>query len=222
MEFRLKWGGGDARRLTWCCDRIAAAMPPRGGLILHLGCNNVMLSSPDCGFIPVDLDAWNHPDMIQADGEALPFRDKSVDAVLVPEVLEHTESPQRMLEECVRVARRIVTGTVPAELEWPDIERPQDRFPRSAAECEAEHSQETEAIRIVRKCAAPRHAARHMHRHFFDRPRLAELLSGIRGVSRAGAGRLGTKPEVFGFILELPPPHPPHRQAGALTRHDSP
>ena len=141
--------------------------------------------------------------MIQADGESLPFRDKSVDAVLVPEVLEHTESPAKMLEECVRIARRAVVGTVPAELEWHDAEKPQHRFPRTPAECEAEHSQQTAEVCLVRKCSLPRFAARHAHRHFFDKPRLAELLSGIRGVSRAGAGRLGTKPEVFGFVLEL-------------------
>ncbi len=43
---------------------------------------------------------------IQADGEDLPFVDRQFDYVICSHVLEHTENPQRFLEEQFRVARR--------------------------------------------------------------------------------------------------------------------
>ena len=44
--------------------------------------------------------------LVIAEGEHLPFRDKSFDFVIASHVLEHTDNPRRFLKELVRVSRR--------------------------------------------------------------------------------------------------------------------
>ena len=44
--------------------------------------------------------------LVIAEGEHLPFRDKSFDFVIASHVLEHTDNPRRFLKELVRVSKR--------------------------------------------------------------------------------------------------------------------
>jgi len=53
-----------------------------------------------------DIKVLSHQQFIQADGEALPFDDKSFDFVICNQVLEHTENPEQFLKEQMRVAKR--------------------------------------------------------------------------------------------------------------------
>ena len=54
-------------------------------------------------------------DLVCASVQALPFADRSMDAVLCLEVLEHLERPQLALAELARVARHRVILSVPHE-----------------------------------------------------------------------------------------------------------
>lgn len=55
---------------------------------------------------------------IQADAQALPFRDKSFDTLNISETLEHPLDPVQVLKEAKRVARQRILVTVPDEESW--------------------------------------------------------------------------------------------------------
>lgn len=47
-------------------------------------------------------------DVREYDGVTIPFDDKAYDAVIIADVLHHEQHPERLLAECVRVARRLL------------------------------------------------------------------------------------------------------------------
>lgn len=53
-----------------------------------------------------DIKVYNHQQFLSADGEELPFEDKSFDYVICAQVLEHVEDPIKFLGEQSRVAPR--------------------------------------------------------------------------------------------------------------------
>lgn len=53
-----------------------------------------------------DVKVYPHQTLVNADGEQLPFQDKEFDYVICNQVLEHTEHPDRFLDEQARVAQR--------------------------------------------------------------------------------------------------------------------
>ena len=96
--------------------------------ILEVGCaeNSVW---KDTKFNVVTLDKQINPDIeifpeIKALAEALPFKDGFFDILCVSELLEHVPDPQKVLREAVRVARKKLIITVPAEHEWPPDLKP--------------------------------------------------------------------------------------------------
>jgi SAM-dependent methyltransferase len=46
--------------------------------------------------------------VVAYDGKTLPFEDKSFDAVMMIDVLHHTDDPVATLKECVRVAKQFI------------------------------------------------------------------------------------------------------------------
>ena len=96
--------------------------------ILEVGCaeNSVW---KDTKFNVATLDKQINPAIeifpeIKALAEALPFKDGLFDIVCVSELLEHVPDPQKVLREAVRVARKKLIITVPAEHEWPPDLKP--------------------------------------------------------------------------------------------------
>lgn len=59
-------------------------------------------NSDRCG----DVKIYAHQQLVHADGEDMPFRDKEFDYVICNQVLEHVEHPDRFIGELTRVARR--------------------------------------------------------------------------------------------------------------------
>ncbi len=53
-----------------------------------------------------NLKIYPHQQFINANGEALPFKDKEFDYVICNQVLEHAENPAEFIREQCRVAKR--------------------------------------------------------------------------------------------------------------------
>lgn len=96
-----------------------AAQAQEGDLILDVGCGGGMLGkaimeSPRCptGVRVVGLE--NHKrggeaiEVTAYDGRTFPYPDKSVDIVILADVLHHEPTPERLVQEAIRVARRLV------------------------------------------------------------------------------------------------------------------
>jgi SAM-dependent methyltransferase len=105
-------------RLRVLVDQILPRLRP-GERVLDVGCGNgtlgaTLLADPRCprGLTVEGLERvvrGGEPIKVHAyDGKAMPLPDKSVDAVIVADVLHHEEQPDRLLRECARVSRRLV------------------------------------------------------------------------------------------------------------------
>ncbi len=83
--------------------RIAARLEklPADALVVDVGCG---AESPREGLVRLDLGAGPDVD-VAADAHDLPFRDGSVDALILVRVLEHVRDPQRVVAEIARVVR---------------------------------------------------------------------------------------------------------------------
>ncbi len=88
----------------------------KSGLVLDVGCGNGMISQllmnwrNDISIIGVDtlLRPKTYIPIIQYNGVNLPFKDNTFSTVLLVDVLHHTQNPQSVLQECVRVSSRNV------------------------------------------------------------------------------------------------------------------
>ena len=84
--------------------------------VLDVGCGHAYVTRaiqdrfPEISFVGVDVKVRDNPaiPVRPYDGKTLPFEDKSFDAVMMIDVLHHTNDPVATLRECVRVARQFV------------------------------------------------------------------------------------------------------------------
>ena len=90
-----------------------------GDRVLDVGCGTgalgrTLMDSPDC---PVGVEVLGLESVKRGgeaipvtpyDGRTIPFRDETFDVVLLADVLHHEPEPHRLLEECVRVTRRLL------------------------------------------------------------------------------------------------------------------
>lgn len=91
-----------------------------GTRVLDVGCGlgqySKYLTKKGVQVIAIDIDnpikEKNGFIFCKASGDALPFKDKSFDTVLIFDVLEHIKNDEKALSELQRVAKRII-GSVP-------------------------------------------------------------------------------------------------------------
>jgi ubiquinone/menaquinone biosynthesis C-methylase UbiE len=75
------------------------------GIIPHPRANVVVDKFVDSNYHRSgDIKVLTHQQFLSADGEELPFEDKSFNYVICAQVLEHVEDPIRFVKEQVRVA----------------------------------------------------------------------------------------------------------------------
>ena len=86
---------------------------PQNGVILDVGCGDgqvavqIMGHRPGLKFSGVDVMVRpkTHIEVVEYDGDRLPFADDSFDFVTIVDVLHHTDDPAKVLREAQRVAR---------------------------------------------------------------------------------------------------------------------
>ena len=105
-------------------EAIVAPIRP-GDRVLDVGCNSgyiVQFLPRGCTAFGVDVSAelvavaqQRLVEAHVAPAESLPYPDKSMDVVILGEILEHVFDPVEALREAARVARRVVVGSTPHE-----------------------------------------------------------------------------------------------------------
>jgi SAM-dependent methyltransferase len=103
------------RRVQRLADHLVTLIPPNVS-VLDVGCGDGLLDTivlkrrPDISIEGIDVLV--RPDakipVRHFDGQTLPYADKSMDAVVLIDVLHHTEDPMVLLREVTRVARKAV------------------------------------------------------------------------------------------------------------------
>ncbi len=109
---RLHGGYVHDRRVT-VLSRHLAPLLPRGARVLDVGCGDGQLAArllalrPDLRIEGVDVLVRTDTaiPVRPFDGARIPYTDRSVDVVLIVDVLHHTDDPSVILGEAARVAR---------------------------------------------------------------------------------------------------------------------
>jgi ubiquinone/menaquinone biosynthesis C-methylase UbiE len=103
------------RRVRVLGERIAGLLPP-SAQVLDVGCGDgavataVMTSRPDVKIHGIDVLVRTAAriSVEPFDGASIPADDRSIDVVMLVDVLHHTNDPAALLREAARVARRAV------------------------------------------------------------------------------------------------------------------
>lgn len=94
-------------------EALRKALAPLSGLVVDIGCADRRASGylPDgCTYVGIDyprtaLSLYGTRPDVFADARRLPFRDGSINGVILKDVLEHVEGPHTALRECARITR---------------------------------------------------------------------------------------------------------------------
>jgi len=87
---------------------------------LDVGCGAGRYVSKPCGNINLDINKPNRKitDFVQADAHHLPFQDNTFEIVYCFEVIEHVESPLKMIREFHRVVKKDGTLVLSTPNAW--------------------------------------------------------------------------------------------------------
>lgn len=87
------------------------------GKVIDVGCAEGYVFGSNAVNVDIYRCKPDIPNFVLADANHLPFKDLAFDCCVMGELLEHVESPERILEEAQRVASIIILS-VPNEHEW--------------------------------------------------------------------------------------------------------
>ncbi len=112
---RLHEGLVFPRRVRVLAERIAPHVPETGS-VLDLGCGDGQIGAGVLALRPglsirgadVLVRPKTHIPVDAFDGTTLPYGDRAFDAVMIVDVLHHTDDPVRVLREAGRVCRGVV------------------------------------------------------------------------------------------------------------------
>ena len=112
---RLHEGFVFPRRVRILAQRIAPLLPERGR-VLDLGCGDGQIAAGVQALCPgltlrgadVLVRPTTRIEVDPFDGTTLPYADRSFDAVMIVDVLHHTDDPARLLREAKRVCGGVV------------------------------------------------------------------------------------------------------------------
>ena len=111
-------------QLLTCLRFLRPHLSVMRGSVLDVGCGEMPfrgLLPPGCAYTGLDIPAADdfgmrrHPEIVDFDGQNIPFLDQSFDHVLCTEVLEHADDPDKLIAEMLRVLRPggTLVATVP-------------------------------------------------------------------------------------------------------------
>jgi SAM-dependent methyltransferase len=123
-----KWSPWRRRNYTFYEEALKAL--PEDALLLDLGAGPQYFQplTDRLHVVPVDFYPYPGIKVVCDLNEALPFKDGSVDAIMLSNVLEHLTNPSLLLRECYRVLRKggVVLHTTPFMMRV--HQRPYDYF----------------------------------------------------------------------------------------------
>lgn len=101
-------------RQQWILDHVKASES-----IIDLGCgpNPNLWEGRGYNIKTVDEREDFHPDIVSK-VDSVPLPDKSFDAAVLGDILEHYDIPSKLLNEAIRLARKKIVITVPWEKKW--------------------------------------------------------------------------------------------------------
>ncbi|HKI21387.1 MAG TPA: class I SAM-dependent methyltransferase [Isosphaeraceae bacterium] len=113
MSIVARLHDGVTRRRVGKLTEHFAALIPSGARVLDVGCGDgllarrITLERPDLNIVGIDVlrRPQTHIEVDLYDGKVIPFESGSFDAVMLVDVLHHTDDPMSLLREAVRVAR---------------------------------------------------------------------------------------------------------------------
>ena len=115
----IEVNNGHFHRCRWLVERAKAAC----GRVLDIGCADNWLIPELDNAIHVDTIEQVTRNYVRADAHHLPFKDRSFEAVVMGDILEHVEDPVRCIREAARATGKIC-ATVPNEYAWGKDKRP--------------------------------------------------------------------------------------------------
>lgn len=113
---------GMAQHLLRIRGRVTTEFLPDRGRVLEVGPGEAVFGRKGCEFVAINVSRRGEPQVF-ADGQALPFRDATFDAVVATEVIEHVRYPYKLLREL----RRVVRPTGRVLLSTPNVATPVNR-----------------------------------------------------------------------------------------------